>query len=260
MVLRARRLKPGIGLAGVLIANPVYADGGGNVSLTAGQDVLGRRDVWQQENVASNYDALHSFGYSWIGTSDQLWRSGVIGNATDVRIDPQLFQEGVGALGGGDIRITAGRDVSDLSVVDDTTMTTANVSGGASTLALWTFGGGNIFVDAGRDLLGGRIDIGSGIATIDAGRDVASAGTIATTFGDQPQTQENELRIRIIGCVRFSGCRRRHRSSGYRCARYRRPKPPGRRQSRLPRLLLGDRGCLAVGQWQPSRSTTPARM
>jgi len=189
--------KPGIGLAGVLIANPVYADGGGNVSLTAGQDVLGRRDVWQQENVANYYEVLNSSGYSWIGTGDQLWRSGVIGNATDVRIDPQLFQEGVGALGGGDVRITAGRDVSDLSIVDDTTMTTANVSGGASTLALWTFGGGNIFVDAGRDLLGGRVDIGSGTATVDAGRDVASAGIIATTFGDQPQTQENELRIRL---------------------------------------------------------------
>ena len=35
----------GLGYAGILVADPVYADGGGSVSLTAGGDVLGRRDT-----------------------------------------------------------------------------------------------------------------------------------------------------------------------------------------------------------------------
>ena len=188
----------GIGLTGVLIADPTFASGGGNVTLTAGRDVKGRRDLWQEARVADAYESLIGYGYTWIGTSDQVWRSGSIGNASVVRIDPQLFQEGVGALGGGDIRITAGRDVSDLSVVNDTSLTTAAIQPGgsaAASLGLWTFGGGNVFVDAGRDILGGRFDVASGVGSILAGSDIVSDGII-TRFFNRAQ-QENELRLRL---------------------------------------------------------------
>ena len=191
----------GSGLSGILIANPVYAEGGGDITFDAGEDVLGRRDVWGQARIANYYDGLVvQSGYTWIGPSDQMWRSGAIGNASDVRIDPQLFQEGVGTLGGGNIDIDAGRDVSDISIVADTTLTTAAVQQGgsaASTLGLLVFGGGNVNVDAGRDLLGGRLDVSSGMAFIEAGRDVTSAGLINTDFFQTTSTQENELRIRL---------------------------------------------------------------
>jgi filamentous hemagglutinin family protein len=190
----------GVGLSGVLIANPVYADGGGSISLSAGQDVLGRRDVWQQVRIAENYYTFITAGLeTWIGPPDQMWRSGAIGNASDVRINPQLFQEGIGALAGGNITINAGRDVSDISIVDDTTLTTAAIQASgsaASTLGLLVFGGGNVVVNAGRDLLGGRLDVGSGSAWIDAGRDIVSAGLIQID-GVLHQTQEDELRIRL---------------------------------------------------------------
>jgi filamentous hemagglutinin family protein len=190
----------GVGLSGVLIANPVYADGGGNISLSAGEDVLGRRDIWQQTRIAENYVTLINGGLeTWIGPPDQIWRSGVIGNASDARINPQLFQEGVGALGGGNITISAGRDVSDISIVDDTTLTTAAIQASgsaATTLGLLVYGGGNVVVNAGRDLLGGRLDVGSGSAWIDVGRDIVSAGLIPVP-GSTLQTQENELRIRL---------------------------------------------------------------
>jgi len=170
------------GFAGILVANPVYADGGGNVSLTAGQNVSGRRDVWQETRLAF-YDIATTNGYSWLGESDQPWRVGEIGDITNIQINPQLFSSGVATLGGGNITIVAGANVSDLSIVADTSATTASVSSSASVLptqALWQFGGGNVTVDAGRNLLGGLIDVASGVADIAVGRDIESDGTYQT--------------------------------------------------------------------------------
>ena len=188
----------GLGMTDVLLANPVFASGGGDVTLTAGRDVLGRRDVWQTARLAEFYDRLSAFGYTWIGTPDQPWRMGEIGNASVVRINPQLFQEGIGTLGGGDITVNAGRDISDISIVSDTSLTTAAVQPGGhavASLGLMTFGGGNVFLNAGRDLLGGRVDVASGVGSIDVGGNIETAGEIViTTRGD---TQENELRLRL---------------------------------------------------------------
>jgi hypothetical protein len=170
----------GAGLSDLLLADPIMAEGGGSVTLTAGRDVLSHRDIWGQARLASYYNGLKSFGYDWFGSPDQQWRLGTIGNASAVWIDPQLFSEGVGALGGGDVTVRAGRDVSDLTVVSDTSVATANVSPGGdaeASLALWTFGSGNVTVDAGRDILGGRFDIASGLGDIEAGRDIASEGS-----------------------------------------------------------------------------------
>jgi hypothetical protein len=144
---------PGVGFLGVMIANPVYAEGGGDISMTAGQDVLGRRDLW----LAGILQRYQSNGlittYDWLGRYDQTWRTGVVGEVTNIRVNSQLFGEGVGTLGGGDIDISAGRDVTDLTIAADTSVTT--VATGPETLALATFGGGDVSVQAGRDILGG---------------------------------------------------------------------------------------------------------
>ncbi|HEY1710349.1 MAG TPA: filamentous hemagglutinin family protein [Rhizomicrobium sp.] len=186
----------GAGYSGIFIANPVYAEDGGDVNLTAGRDVLGRRNVFDQGRLATFYDLTSLLGYDWIGTSDQAWRSGTVGMDTSIRIDPQLFSEGVGALGGGDVSVQAGRDVSDLSVVSDTSVTTATVqSGKTSGQALWTVGGGNVAVSAGRNIVGGRVDVASGTGTVSAGGDIVSDGTVQIdTPGDRTN---NDLRIRV---------------------------------------------------------------
>ncbi|MBV9570043.1 MAG: filamentous hemagglutinin family protein [Alphaproteobacteria bacterium] len=190
---------PGVGYSGILIANPVYLTDGGDISMQAGADILGRRDVWTSGLIGRYYNATNGFGYTWIGQGDQPWRTGRTGTAPNLRINPQLFTEGVGALGGGNIRIRAGRDISDLSIVDDTTVTTASAafnSKPGSSLALVTFGGGDVDVEAGRDLLGGRLDVGSGFANIVIGGNVQSAGDIQTSF-ESDITQANGLRIRL---------------------------------------------------------------
>ena len=160
---------------------------------------MSRRDVWQEDRLASNDGTVSA--YTWLGESDQPWRSGEIGDVTNIQVDPQLFSEGVGTLGGGNISVTAGRDISDLSVVADTTATTAEASTGTSLLptqALWQFGGGNVTIAAGRNILGGRVDVGEGEATIAAGRDVTNAGTFQVFLpGNIATTDTNGFRLRV---------------------------------------------------------------
>ncbi len=176
---------------GVLAANPVYATGGGDVSLKAGGDIIGRRDAL----VGARAQAAST---SFVGGPDQPWRTGTVGMATNVRINPQMFSDGAGALGGGDLRVSAGGDVSDLTMVADTSLTTARVSGpgtaaGQSSLALMTFGGGDIHLIAGGDLIGGRLDVASGAADLSVGGGVRGAGALKLVN----RTDDGLLNVRL---------------------------------------------------------------
>lgn len=175
---------------GRLQVNPVYATGGGSISLAAGQDILGRRDVWSEtlnsnepEGIDRGGVARTPSGSNMVGTGEQRWRVGSIGIddqgnaelATNIRINPTLFSSGVGALGGGDVSVSAGRDIRELTVALDTSVTTGDVG---ESFGSMVFGGGNLALSAGHDILGGRYDIASGTASLTAGRDIGSAGKI----------------------------------------------------------------------------------
>ncbi|WP_213737826.1 filamentous haemagglutinin family protein [Bradyrhizobium sp. dw_411] len=182
------------GAVGVLVADPVYAEGGGAITVTTGGDVLGRRD-------ASLGNAISFLGsnFTWIGSPDEPWRSGSVGNTTSGLLDAQLFKGGIGALGGGDVAIRAGRNLSDLTVVASNSMVTANVTDGNTTgQALMTFGRGDVTITAGSDLLGGSVDIASGVGFITAGGDFASAGLIkAFNASNRQFSSDNLLRLQI---------------------------------------------------------------
>lgn len=187
-------------IRGVARNQPVYAEGGGDVSLSAGGDILSRRDTYTGATSAA---LNQQGGLAMIGSARQPWRMGQIGMATDIRINPQLFTEGLGTLGGGDIRVSAGGDLSDISLVADTTATTADVidTDGKTQpgRALLTFGGGDITVDVGGDMLGGRIDMGSGAAKISVGGDLVAAGMTQTdtSLGNASIVAANTLRLRL---------------------------------------------------------------
>jgi len=167
---------------GVLQTDLVYAEGGGGVAVRAGRDVLGRRDIFSE--------AFRSGPALGRTSGTQLWRVGSVGvdrapsivvAPTNIRIDPQLFSTGIGALGGGDIDVVAGRDVRDLAVVADTSVSTGAVtdaSPAAPNRVLATYGHGDVAVAAGRDLLGGLIDVASGSGRVDVGGRVTSAGLL----------------------------------------------------------------------------------
>ena len=119
------------GFAGILIADPVYSDGGGDVTLKAGLDVLSRRDT-VLENELGGFGTPSTNLSAFTGVGDQPWRTGILGGnggavgLVNLLTDPQLFAEGVGTLGGGNITIDAGRTVSDLSTVASDSITTAD--------------------------------------------------------------------------------------------------------------------------------------
>lgn len=202
------------GLAGILVSNPVYAQGGGGVSLAAGGNVLGRRDAYNEDrlfqadnNISPSPVAGGVDQVNFIGRYDQPWRTGTIGAPntsadTNILINPQLFTEGVGAIGGGNVTVKAGGKVSDLTVAADTTATTGKATGGVAAGQVdqgqLTYGGGNVTIAAAGNLLGGRVDVASGRADIVVGSGVLSAGPVklgASSSGGQ--VVDNTLRLRL---------------------------------------------------------------
>ena len=193
---------------------PVFNTGGGAITLTAGQDILGRRDVWN-ELFGQNGTAINGVGISPIllargypgstaltsaafgsfgaNSGDQRWRYGEVSSSgTQSSIAFNYFTSGVGALGGGDVTIRAGRDVSDLTIALDNSLVTGSVDGVRTLVAL---GSGDLRLDAGRNLNGGQFDIASGAAVATVGASVGAAGT--TSAGSFVADNRNLLRIRL---------------------------------------------------------------
>lgn len=185
-------------LAGLFVTDPVYLSGGGDIAVTAVGDVMGRRDLYNEaRSVAS--------GFSFIGSPDQPWRIGSIGDRVDLRLNPQLFTSGVGTLGGGSIGLDAGGDVSDLTIAALASATTADAIAGdglAVTRTLLNLGSGNIAIRTNGDLLGGRIDLSRGVGYVSVAGSIRTAGLLsAVTNGDIAQ---NLLRVRINdAAIRF---------------------------------------------------------
>jgi filamentous hemagglutinin family protein len=156
---------------------PALAHGGGDISLEAGRDILARRDAWSEVLGTSGQSMTSgdtSSTASGAGAGWQLWRTGVIGDDTELGISPRYFTSGVGALAGGDVTIHAGRNVSDLTVSLLSGVTSTLTDAGAVML---TLGSGNLALNAGNDILAGRFDIATGRADVHAGGDIAVLGT-----------------------------------------------------------------------------------
>ena len=137
------------------IGNRLYPDGGGDISIFAGRDVLG-----------APADQLVT---AW------LWRAGRGPSssqpvATGWTIDFRSFQQNVGALGGGDVEIVAGNNVVDLSA----SIPSIGRQVGGRTNAesvVEVIAGGDLVVEAGNDILGGVYFVGLGDATLSAAGD-----------------------------------------------------------------------------------------
>ena len=157
---------------GVPTSDPVLLEGGGDIDISAGQNVLGRRDL----SLEAEINQAGGSTIPGIGSAAEPWRVELITDTgVTSEINPAVFRSGVGALGGGNIKIDAGQDVSDLTVDTDHSEipATATPATGAATLAELSFGSGNLDVAAGQDILGGNFEIADGTAVIRAGQDIA---------------------------------------------------------------------------------------
>jgi filamentous hemagglutinin family protein len=141
-----------------------YPTDGGNIQIDVAGDILG--------------STTNQFVNDW------LWRVGSttstpMGSATAWTVNFQDFQQGIGALGGGNVSVSAGGDITDLSA---SIPTIGEQIGGTTeqTSQVQVLGGGNLTVSAGGSIRGGSYYAGAGSLTLLAGNDVgaddASAG------------------------------------------------------------------------------------
>ncbi|HXW74487.1 MAG TPA: filamentous hemagglutinin family protein [Steroidobacteraceae bacterium] len=146
-----------------------YPTGGGDISVTAADDI---RSALSAQLV-----------------TDWLWRRGsptsTTGNPhrnTTWWVMFNLFQQGIGALGGGGLSLSAGRDIVNTSAVIPTTGRLAVAEGDTPVLAdLLLTGGGSLRVQAGGDIISGVYEDDWGNAAISAGGALRSSTD--STFG-----------------------------------------------------------------------------
>lgn len=110
--------------------------------------------------------------------TDWLWRQGST-NGTFAElpawwVNLASFQQNIGALGGGNVNVSAGGNITNLSAVAPTTGYAASL-----TAPVTVFGGGNVSVKAGGDINSGVFYVGKGLGTIQAG------GSLGTSRVDQ---------------------------------------------------------------------------
>jgi len=129
-----------------------FAQGGGNVSVTAQRDAIGAGNEWMREWFRSSTDED--------GLANGAWWT----------YRPN-FHDGVAALGGGNVTIEAGRNVTSLAAWAPTS---ALVTGTGASTTLVDFGGGDVLVRAGGSILGGQYLLARGHGVLQAGD---SAGT-----------------------------------------------------------------------------------
>jgi filamentous hemagglutinin len=151
----------GITLSGLKgsLQGRAYPTNGGDIQINVAHDVIGA--------------PTNQFVNAW------LWRVGApanspAGSATAWTVDFRSFQQGVAALGGGNVSVTAGGNISDLSV----SIPTIGVQVGGTTPAknsVRVDGGGDLSVVAGGSILGGSYYVGRGSANLQAGGDVAAS-------------------------------------------------------------------------------------
>ncbi len=86
-------------------------------------------------------------------------------------VDIEEFRQNIGALGGGDVTVTAGGSIENLSVAIPTTGQPVGETGTAPSVA----GGGDLKIDAGGDIRGGVFYLAKGKAEIRSGGSVSNA-------------------------------------------------------------------------------------
>lgn len=163
----------------------LYSMAGGNVLIAAQQNIERLTNFSLANPSAARADSQFQMPTNWLYRRGYVGSSGAfevlnVGNvlaaaSTTWWVDFSNFFQGVGALGGGDVRLTAGANVSNVDAVIPTNARMAK--GIPSDATLVELGGGNLQVTAGSDLDAGVYYVERGNATITAGRQIRTNAT-----------------------------------------------------------------------------------
>ena len=155
---------------------------GGDVRISAGRDAVGMSNQWITD---------------WLrrprGTAAEARQSGWWAYRPN-------FRQNVASFGGGAIDITAGRDVDQLSAMSASSgRVFASAAGSAEPLTLDVQGGGNLQVQAGRELIGGEYLVSRGVGLIQAGGSVG--GSVPTQLylaGESSDVATRQATLRVV--------------------------------------------------------------
>lgn len=150
--------------------NASYGTHGGNVSVSA------------QGNITAA--PSDQFITDWLWRQGQLNKDGTVAKATSWWTRTDLFQEGIGALGGGDVDIRAGGNMDNISVMLPTSgRLDVAVGGDPMAAQLDVRGGGDLTVRAGGDINGGVFYVGRGTGSLRAAGSIGKGSNPKSTIG-----------------------------------------------------------------------------
>ncbi len=172
-----------------------YSVAGGDISLTAGNDIarLTRNSSGLIDDSSRQTPTNWLYRRSYVDESGEYGRSGLKFTTSGSRyvndpdssttwwVDFTNFFEGVGTLGGGNIRISAGQDIRNIDAVAPTTARAPR--GIADESLILEMGGGDILINAGRDISGGLYYVERGGGVLKAGRDVTTNQSRSLSLG-----------------------------------------------------------------------------
>ncbi|MDP3138695.1 MAG: filamentous hemagglutinin family protein [Burkholderiaceae bacterium] len=155
-------------------ADAQFSQGGGDVSLAALGDIASpNRSKQLYSNWLFRQGKLDSTRTAYETDLQTAWW---------VRFDQ--FQQGVGALGGGDVSLVAGGKVENVSASTPTQARMASATPDAN--ALVKTGGGTVRVETGGDVLGGQYYADNGELVIRAGGKLDSGEKVGTGVNAKP--------------------------------------------------------------------------
>jgi hypothetical protein len=151
-----------------------FGSNGGSVRVIAGADVIG-----------SPVNSIAGIDNGDYGVTGWLLRQGNAQNPAQYGINYAAFDWNIGALGGGDVSVTAARNVTNLSAATaDTLASAANTVDNQATV----YGaGGGLTINAGGDIGSAQVYVAAGTGTLSAGGGLTTTQAVAASVNfNQP--------------------------------------------------------------------------
>jgi filamentous hemagglutinin len=168
-----------------------FPTAGGSITVNAGRDILGAPVTQAVDQWNPRFQPL-------VGTnSAALWG-----------IDFQQFGWNIGALGGGNVTLNAGRNAVNVTaaVADSFTFVTNGLYDPGSTVST-SLGGGNLTVRTGGNVGSGLFYVGDGVGRIDAGGALSStmSGTAGQPLGTLLLAGDASFYVKAQGDINLQG-------------------------------------------------------
>jgi filamentous hemagglutinin family protein len=169
-----------------------YSDAGGNVTITADGDI--KHQTMYQGSLVD--DSEMQLPTNWLNRRGYVAANGQFGRAKNLNsgdlasttwwVDFANFFEGVGALGGGNVTMVAGGNVSNVDAVVPTNARMPSGTPNASSLI--ELGGGDVTVRAGNNISGGVYYVERGQGTLIAGNQITTNFTRSPSANNSPNS------------------------------------------------------------------------